>query len=76
MTKEIKKYSQRGKKSQKYLHFLVDYECYIKGVKYRITDETQERYIIKSGDSTNTFSKELEGVIYEVGNIKYPISLG
>jgi phage regulator Rha-like protein len=59
---------------RKYLLFLKNYKDYIKDVKYRITYENEKEYIRKEGDKITVFNKTQEGELYEVGNIKSPIS--
>lgn len=60
-------------REKKYIEFFEDVtypKCndrYIKNVKYRIIDETEENYIISR--KRNTFSKSNEGKQYTTGKI-------
>jgi endonuclease III len=61
-------------KEKKYIELLKDVgfskekERYIKNVKYRIVDETEDNYII-SRRKNITFSKSKEGELYITGKI-------
>ncbi len=60
-------------REKKYIEFYEDIDLtnskdrYIKNVKYRIVDETEENYIISR--KRNTFSKSKEGKLYTTGKI-------
>ncbi len=58
-------------REKKYMEFLKDVsfprekQNYIKNVKYRIVDETTDRYVV-SRKKNISFSKEKEGELYSV----------
>ena len=61
-------------RERKYMEFLSDVEFpkekerYIKNVKYRIVDETEDKYVI-SRVKNITLSKSKEGELYTVGKM-------
>lgn len=60
-------------REKKYMEFLEDVTCpaskdrYIKNVKYRILDETEDNYILSK--KRDLFSKSKEGKLYTTGKI-------
>lgn len=59
---------------KKYLFFLRtdDARKYIKGVKYQISNESEDYYFL--GNSNTQIHKGLDGILYQVGEIHYPVN--